>query len=262
MPLVEIIVGQNTSQETVAKAMDYVAQIRKTPIVVNDSRGFFTSRVFSTFTAEGMKLLEEGVDPALIENGAVAAGMPVGPLAVSDEVSLELQYQVLLQSERDLGAEFVAPIHYPILKKFVLELDRKGKRARHGFYAYPDAGKKYLWHGLSEVYPRSATQPSLASLKRRFLHIQALESARCLEEGVISRASDGDLASILGVGFPAYTGGTLSYIDTVGIATFVSECSQMSHDYGARFMPSPWLVDRAAAGLRFHEARAGTKPQR
>jgi 3-hydroxyacyl-CoA dehydrogenase/enoyl-CoA hydratase/3-hydroxybutyryl-CoA epimerase len=252
MPLVEIIVGRQTSQETLARALDFVATIRKTPIIVNDGRGFYTSRVFATYTAEGMKLLEEGVNPALIENAAVAAGMPVGPLAVSDEVTLELQYNATLQAERDLGGAFVAPANYQVLKTMVIDLKRIGKRAGHGFYEYPPNETKYLWPGLSTLFPLAAIQPSLNEVKQRLLHIQALESARCFEEGVITRAADADIGSVLGIGFPSYTGGALSYIDTLGIDRFVADCAYLADRNGTRFEPSAWLRERAARSAPFH----------
>jgi 3-hydroxyacyl-CoA dehydrogenase / enoyl-CoA hydratase / 3-hydroxybutyryl-CoA epimerase len=254
MSLVEIIVGKKTSRQTVARALDYVAQLRKTPIVVNDGRGFFTSRVFAAYTAEGMKLLEEGVNPALIENAALAAGMPVGPLAVSDEVTLQLQFDVMQQSKQDLGAKFVAPVNYELLKKFALELQRAGKRSGHGFYEYPAHGRKHLWPGLAELFPRATRQPSTNELKQRLLYIQSLESARCVEEGVITHASDADLGSVLGIGFPAYTGGTLSYIDSIGVTKFVAECSRLAESHGSRYQPSAWLKERAARGQPFHES--------
>jgi 3-hydroxyacyl-CoA dehydrogenase / enoyl-CoA hydratase / 3-hydroxybutyryl-CoA epimerase len=254
MPLVEIIVGRQTSQETLARALDFVATLRKTPIIVNDGRGFYTSRVFATYTAEGMKLLEEGVHPALIENAAVAVGMPVGPLAVSDEVTLELQYNATLQGERDLGAAFVAPANYKVLKTMVIDLKRIGKRAGHGFYEYPPNETKYLWPGLSALFPLAAIQPSLNEVKQRLLHIQALESARCFEEGVITRAADADIGSVLGIGFPAYTGGALSYIDTMGIDRFVADCADLADRNGMRFEPSAWLRERAARSAPFHSA--------
>ena len=252
MPLVEIIVGRRTSPEALARALDLAARLGKTPIVVNDARGFYTTRVFGAYTAEGMMLLADGVEPALIENAAIAAGMPVGPLAVSDEVSLELQYSAALQAERDLGAKFAPPANYEILKRFVLDLKRTGKRAGHGFYEYPPDGKKHLWPGLAGIFPRAARQPSVDDVKRRLLHIQALESARCVEAGVVTHAADADIGSILGVGFPAYTGGTLSYIDTIGIAPFVAELAQLARRHGPRFRPSRWLRARAAAGTPFH----------
>jgi 3-hydroxyacyl-CoA dehydrogenase / enoyl-CoA hydratase / 3-hydroxybutyryl-CoA epimerase len=248
MPLVEIVVGDRTSTETVARALDYVGQLKKTPIVAKDSRGFFTSRVFAAFTAEGIKMLEEGVNPALIENVARQAGMPVGPLAVSDEVTLELQYAVMRQTEKDLGAKFVKPVSYDVLKKFVEELKRCGRREGHGFYEYPADAKKFLWPTLSTIYPLAVTQPGPEQVRKRLLYIQALEAVRCLDEGVLTHPADADLGSVLGWGFPAYTGGALSLIDTVGVATFVAECAAMAKRHGSRFKPPRGLSARAKAG--------------
>jgi 3-hydroxyacyl-CoA dehydrogenase/enoyl-CoA hydratase/3-hydroxybutyryl-CoA epimerase len=252
MPLVEIIVGKRTGKEALARALDYVGQLRKTPIVVNDSRGFYTSRVFGTYVYEGLQLLAEGVEPALIENVARQAGMPVGPLAVSDEVTIDLQWKVIRQTEQDLGEKFVRPVSYDVVRRFVVELDRKGKRFGKGFYDYPEGGKKSLWPGLRELYPPAAKQPDVEAVRRRLLHIQALETARCFEEGVLTSAAEADLGSILGWGFPAYTGGTLSYIDTLGIAEFVAECELLAKRHGPRFKPSRWLRKRAAEGKPFH----------
>jgi 3-hydroxyacyl-CoA dehydrogenase / enoyl-CoA hydratase / 3-hydroxybutyryl-CoA epimerase len=253
MPLVEIIVGKQTSPQTLARALDYVAQLKKTPIVVSDSRNFYTSRVFGTFVHEGLSMLAEGVAPALIENAARMAGMPVGPLAVSDEVTIDLQWQVLAQTERDLGAEFRKPAGYDVIREFAVNLKRGGKRFGKGFYEYPENGAKHLWPGLEKTYPRSAEQPPVEELKRRFLHIQALEAARCVEEGIVHPV-DADLGSVLGWGYPAYTGGAISHIDTVGPARFVQECEQLARRHGARFQPSPWLTARTAAGQTFHTA--------
>ena len=251
MPLVEIIVGAETSQETIAKSLDYVKQLRKTPIVVNDSRGFYTSRVFSTFTDEGTTMLGEGIIPAMIENAAKFAGMPVGPLAVLDEVTIELAYKVTKQTEKDLGNQYEATSGWPVLEK-MYDLDRKGKRFGLGFYDYPGDGKKRLWSGLAENFPPSAVQPEFESLKQRLLHRQALEAVRCLEEGVISEPEDGDIGSVFGIGFPPYTGGPFSYIDTIGIAQFVAECETLAERHGKRFAPSQWLKDRAASGQNFY----------
>lgn len=251
MPLVEIIVGEQTSPQTLARALDYVAQLKKTPIVVSDSRNFYTSRVFGTFVHEGLAMLAEGVAPALIENAARMAGMPVGPLAVSDEVTIQLQWQVLSQTERDLGVEFRKPAGYEVIREFAVNLKRPGKRFGKGFYEYPEGGAKHLWPGLEKIYPRLAEQPPVEELKLRFLHIQALEAARCVEEGIVHPV-DADLGSVLGWGYPAYTGGAISYIDTVGLSRFVSECEQLAQRHGARFQPSPWLTARAAAGQVFH----------
>ncbi|MGR8948165.1 MAG: 3-hydroxyacyl-CoA dehydrogenase NAD-binding domain-containing protein, partial [Gammaproteobacteria bacterium] len=194
MPLVEIIVGEETSEATIARSLDYVQQLRKTPVVVNDSRGFFTSRVFFTFVDEGTTMLSEGVIPAVIENAAKFAGMPVGPLAVLDEVTVELAYNVTKQSEQDLGDAYEPASGWPVLEK-LYTLDRKGKRFGAGFYDYPEDGKKRLWSGLGELYPIASAQIDFELVKRRLLHRQALEAARCLEEGVISAPEDGDIGS-------------------------------------------------------------------
>jgi len=254
MPLVEIIVGKETSEATLAKAIDYVMQLKKTPIVVNDSRGFYTSRVFGTFTNEGMTLLGEGVKPALIENAAKMAGLPVGPLAVLDEVTLELAYHVTAQSREALGAAYTPASSWPVLRKMVEDLKRLGKRHGQGFYEYPADARKRLWAGLAEHFPVAAEQPSVEEVKTRLLYIQALETARCMEEGVLRTAIDGDLGSILGWGFPAWTGGTLSFIDTVGIGPFVAECERLAAAYGPRFQPSAALKARAARGEGFYPA--------
>jgi 3-hydroxyacyl-CoA dehydrogenase/enoyl-CoA hydratase/3-hydroxybutyryl-CoA epimerase len=254
MPLVEIILGKKTNEDTLARALDYVGQLRKTPIVVNDSRGFYTSRCFGTFVNEGIALLQEGVNPALIENGAKLAGMPVGPLAVSDEVSIDLSWKVMTQTEKDLGRRFDKPVSYDTVRKFVEELKRPGRRFGAGFYDYPQDGKKHLWPGLAEVFPRAPQQPSVDEVMKRLLYIQALETTRCMEEGVVTTAAEADLGSILGWGFPAWTGGTLSYVDTIGIRSFVAECDRLAKRYGKRFKPSKWLRQRAERNEPFHPA--------
>ncbi len=252
MPLVEIILGEKTNDETIARSLDYIQQIRKTPIVVNDSRGFYTSRVFSTGSSEGIMMLAEGVKPALVENAAKMAGMPVGPLAVTDEVTLELAYKIGKETAAALGQEYPADAGQEAVRKMVEDLDRKGKRFGKGFYDYPADAKKHLWPGLAEHFPVSADQPDIEELKKRLLNIQALETTRCFEEGVLTHAEDADIGSIFGWGFPPYTGGTLSYIDTMGIREFVAECDRMAAAYGERFEVSPWLRERADKDLSFY----------
>jgi 3-hydroxyacyl-CoA dehydrogenase/enoyl-CoA hydratase/3-hydroxybutyryl-CoA epimerase len=257
MPLVEIILGKKTSEDTLARALDYVGQLRKTPIVVNDSRGFYTSRCFGTYVYEGMAMLQEGVNPALIENAAKMAGMPVGPLAVADEVTIDLQWKVIKQTEQDLGRKFVKPVAYDVVQKFVEELKRPGRRFGAGFYDYPKDAKKHLWPGLRDTYPLAFKQLETEEVVKRLMYIQALETTRCMEEGVVTTAAEADLGSILGWGFPAWTGGTLSYIDTIGIRAFVAECERMSRRYGKRFKPSKWLKQRAERNESFHPAESG-----
>jgi len=254
MPLVELIVGEKSSDEAIARGLDYIQQIRKTPIVVNDSPGFYTSRVFGTSTNEGMTMLAEGVKPALIENAAKMAGLPVGPLAVMDEVTLELGYKISKQAAADGGDDYEFDSSFPVMRKFVEDLDRKGKRFGKGFYDYPVDGKKHLWPGLAEIYPVKDEQPPVQEVMDRLLYRQALETARCFEEGVLSHPADADVGSIFGWGFPPWTGGTLSFIDTVGIKHFVAECDRMSDAYGSRFEVSDWLRKRAEKGESFYPA--------
>lgn len=241
MMLVELIVGEKTSDYALAVAIDYVRKIRKTPIVVNDSRGFYTSRCFSSFSAEGMELLKDGVDPVLIENAAKLAGMPVGPLAVTDEVSIELMYKIASEAVRD-GALSVEDTSYQMGQQFT-NMGRLGKKSKAGFYEYPAEGAKYLWPGLGELFPRAPIQPSLEEVMARLLYRQAIEARRCFEEGVIRTRLDADLGSILAWGFPAYTGGALSFIDYVGLDTFVLECERMAVSYGVRFQPTKGLLE-------------------
>ncbi|MEO8059438.1 MAG: 3-hydroxyacyl-CoA dehydrogenase family protein [Burkholderiales bacterium] len=253
MPLLELIVGEATSRATLARTLDLAEQLRKTPIVVHDSRGFFTSRTFGSFVKEGLAMLQEGVLPPLIENAARQAGMPVGPLAATDEVSLDITLKVYDQ----WLADGVQPAHEPALsidltRRMVTELGRSGKLAGAGFYEYPKEGKKRLWPGLAKLCPPALTQPDVEELKLRFLTIQAIEAARCVEEGVITDPGDADVGSILGIGYPAWTGGVLSYIDTQGLERFVSTAQRMSEAYGRRYEPSPWLVQRALESRRFH----------
>ncbi len=252
MPLVELIVGEKSSDQAIARGLDFIQQIRKTPIVVNDSPGFYTSRVFSTSTNEGMTMLAEGISPALIENAAKMAGMPVGPLAVMDEVTLELGYKITMQAASDQGEDYEFASGFPVLRKFVEDLDRKGKRFGKGFYEYPEGDRKFLWPGLADLYPVNDEQPAVQEVIDRLLYRQALETARCFEEGVMDHASDADIGSIFGWGFPPWTGGTLSFIDTVGIQHFVAECDRMTEAYGPRFAVSDWLRQRTEKNEAFH----------
>jgi 3-hydroxyacyl-CoA dehydrogenase / enoyl-CoA hydratase / 3-hydroxybutyryl-CoA epimerase len=243
MQLVEIIMGEQTSDYALAVAIDYTRKIKKTPIVVNDSRGFYTSRCFGTYTAEGMELLKDGVNPILIENAGKLAGMPVGPLAVHDEVALDLSLKIMTESI-NAGLMPDTDATYLMVKQFN-ELGRIGKKAKAGFYDYPaDGSPKHLWPGLAELFPVVADQPALAEVKTRLLYRQAIEAVRCFEEGVIRTKLDADLGSILAWGFPAYTGGALSFVDFVGIETFVATCDRLSDQYGDRFRPTAGLRAR------------------
>ena len=256
MPLVEVILGEKTEDRATAVALDYIAAIRKTPIVVHDSRGFYTSRVFGTYTREGMHLLAEGVKPALIENVAKHAGMPVGPLAVTDEVSLELSYHVMEQTRKDLGDAYPWSAADDVVNKMVTELDRRGKRFGKGFYDYPEGGKKHLWVGLGEHFPVADAQPDPAHIRQRLLYVQALDTVRCMDEGVVTDPADADIGSIFGWGFPPYTGGTLSFIETEGLANFVRNADALAEKYGERFAVPDSLRKMAAAGGSFFAAPA------
>jgi len=251
MGLVEVIMGKQTGSVALATALDFIARIRKTPIVVNDSRGFYTSRVFQTLVYEGAAMLEEGVEPARIENAAKAIGMPVGPLALLDEVTMDLCVSIVEQAIAQKDPNYVPRGGVPVLRTMI-GLGRGSRKAGAGFYDYPSDGPKRLWKGLAEHFPPAAEQPDQDELKTRFLYVQAIETARCLEEGVLETAEDGDLGSLYGWGFPAWTGGTLSYIDTVGVARFVAEADRLTQAYGPRFAPSPWLRERAAKGETFY----------
>ena len=249
MPLVEIIKGAKTSPETVAKAYDTVLAIGKTPIVVNDSRGFFTSRTFGTFVQEGCAMLAEGIPAAVIENAGRLAGMPVGPLAVIDETSMSLSVHVMEQTKADLEAEgkvFESNPGQDVIFRMVKDLKRPGRAGGGGFYEYPKDGKKFLWPGLAKEFGKGNVAYDFEELKERLLVRQAVETARCLEEGVLTTFHDANIGSIQGIGFPAWTGGALQYINWFGVAKFVSRADEFAKKYGKRFDPPKLLRDLAA----------------
>lgn len=254
MPLVEIILGEKTDDETLAKAFDYVLQIGKTPIVVNDSRGFYTSRVFGTYVSEGVAMLGEGVHPRSIEVAGMKTGMPMPPLALQDEVSLSLALHVIEQQQKDMQAEgktMVMPPSYDILSAFVKEHDREGKKNGKGFYEYPEKGDKYLWPELVNLYPTITEQPSQKDLVDRLMFIQANESAKCYEENVVRSVADTNIGSIFGWGFAPHQGGTLQFINSMGVEKFVSRSRELAKQYGKRFEPANILVDMAEKGKEF-----------
>ena len=260
MPLVEIIVGKQTGPEAIAKALDYVAAIRKTPIVVNDSRGFYTSRCFGTYVQEGLALLSEGTNPALIENVGRHMGMPVGPLAVNDEVGLDLSYKVGQQTKADLGDKYVEQPGSVVIET-MHELGRQGRKNAKGFYVYPEApGKKYLWPDLLATVSDglAETQPTPEAVRERLLYRQMVECARCFAEGVLETPQDGDLGAIFGWGFAPFTGGPFSHMDTIGIANVVAILDGLAQRHGDRFTPPQLLRDMAAKGETFY-GRAALK---
>jgi len=254
MPLVEIIKGAKTSPETLARAYDYVMQIGKTPIVVNDSRGFFTSRVFRTFRNEGISMLAEGADPALIEKASVEVCMPVGPLAVADEVSMALSLSVTEQTKIDLAAEgktYQAQAADAVVEKMVNTLKRPGRAGGGGFYEYPAEGKKFLWPELAKHFGAGTLQIPYQDMKDRILFIQAIETIRCLEEDVLESARDANIGSIMGIGFPKWTGGAIQFVNQYGLEKFTLRARELAAKYGSRFNPPELLIKKAEAGLRF-----------
>ncbi|PHP18650.1 3-hydroxyacyl-CoA dehydrogenase [Sphingobium sp. IP1] len=258
MGLVEVIMGQQTSKETLAKGLDFIAQLRKTPIVVNDSRGFYTSRVFQMLIHEGAAMLAEGVPPAVIENAAKAVGMPVGPLALLDELTLDLPLKIVDQAIAEEGDKYTPPAGTAVMRRMKDEIGRSSRKAGGAFYDYPEGGKKHLWKGLADHFPVKQDW-DVEELKKRYLYAQAMETARCLEENVLETPQDADLGAIYGWGFPAWTGGTISYIDTIGLKTFVEESDRLAQLYGPRFLPSAWLRDKAAKGEDFYAPASATR---
>jgi 3-hydroxyacyl-CoA dehydrogenase / enoyl-CoA hydratase / 3-hydroxybutyryl-CoA epimerase len=261
MMLVEIILGKETGDAALAMALDFVRAIRKTPIVVNDSRGFYASRVVGTYLREGHLMLTEGVPPALIENVARMAGMPVGPLSLTDEVAVDLAWKILKATEADLGAAAVDPKQKALLAEMVEKRSRFGRKNGKGFYDYPPNAPKRLWPGLTDLQPNrlNVDDIDIAMLKRRLLGIQALESARCIEDKVVTDVREADVGSILGFGFAPFTGGTISYIDGMGVKAFVQMCNDLAKACGERFKPSKLLIDMANKGETFYGRFAPTQ---
>ncbi|WP_367110152.1 3-hydroxyacyl-CoA dehydrogenase NAD-binding domain-containing protein [uncultured Psychrobacter sp.] len=257
MPLVEIIMGEQTDDETLAKAFDYVVQIGKTPIVVNDSRGFYTSRVFGTYVSEGIAMLGEGIHPRSIEVAGLKTGMPMPPLALQDEVSLSLALHVSEQQQLDMQSEgkpVVVRPSYETLKTLVKKYNREGKKNGKGFYEYPEDGDKYLWPKLIDLYPPKAEQPPQQDLIDRLMFIQANESAKCYEENVVRSVADTNIGSIFGWGFAPQQGGTLQFINSMGLDKFIERSYELAEQYGERFKPAKIVLDMAEKGEVFSDA--------
>lgn len=254
MMLTEVILGKNTGDRALAVALDYVAAIKKTPIVVNDTRGFFVNRCVFRYIHEAYDMLIEGVPAAMIENAAKMAGMPVGPLSLNDEVAIDLSQKILKATVADLGRKAVDERHLALIDKLVDELDRRGRKNGKGFYEYPaKPAKKFLWPELKTLYPQKpADEIDVNTLKQRFLVTIALEAARTMEEGIVTDPREADVGSILGFGFAPYTGGALSYIDGMGVKAFVDLAEKLASSYGVHFKPTPLLKDMAAKGETFY----------
>ena len=249
MQLVEIIKGKNTSAETLAKAYDYVQQIGKIPIVVNDSRGFFTSRVFGTFVQEGLRLLHEGVHPARIEMAALKAGMPVGPLAIQDEVALTLSEHVANETRQALQAEgkdLPRSGADDVIQTMIHTFDREGKAAGAGFYDYPEGGKKHLWEGLNHW--KQDVDISEQEMIDRFLFVQSLDTLRCYEENVLESIIDANIGSIFGIGFAPWTGGAIQFLNQYGLDQAVQRANELEAKYGERFKAPQRLVESVSSG--------------
>jgi 3-hydroxyacyl-CoA dehydrogenase/enoyl-CoA hydratase/3-hydroxybutyryl-CoA epimerase len=248
MPLVEIIVGEKTSDLALAKAFDYTQQIKKTPIVVNDSLGFFTSRTFGTYLDEGVRLLHEGVHPVLIDNLGKAVGMPVGPLAVFDEVSMELSRKAQ-ETWKEMGVVDQwgdGTVLREVIETMVVENGRGGRHHGGGFYEYAEDGSKAIWSPLFDLYYRSDICMPGQDIKDRLLFRQVIEALKCLESGVLRSEEDGNIGSIMGIGAPVWTGGLLQFVKTYGYDKFVARCRELESAYGERFAPPQIALDRAA----------------
>ena len=254
MKLVEIIRGRQTDDETVARAFDYVQAIGKMPIVVNDSRGFFTSRVFGTFVMEGVAMVGEGIPAAAVENAGIQCGMPVGPLAVLDETALTLSLHVMDQTRADFEAEGKTYSPTPgelLVAEMVRKHERPGRAGGGGFYEYPTekGAKKFLWPKLKDLFEKPDAEWNITDLKDRLLYRQAVETARCLSENVLTTVHDANIGSIFGIGFPAWTGGAMQFIYGMGIEAFEARAAELAQRYGAGFT----LSDAVKAAIRTYQ---------
>jgi len=254
MQLVEIIRGKQTNDETVARAYDYVQAIGKMPIVVNDSRGFFTSRVFGTFVMEGVAMVGEGIPAAAVENAGIQCGMPVGPLAVLDETALTLSLHVMEQTRADFEAEGKTYVPTPgeaLVAEMVRKHNRPGRAGGGGFYEYPaeKGAKKFLWPQLKPLFEKADTAWDITDLKDRLLFRQAVETARCLSENVLTSVHDANIGSIFGIGFPAWTGGAMQFIYGMGIEAFEARAAELAQKFGAGFA----LTDAVKAVIRKYQ---------
>jgi 3-hydroxyacyl-CoA dehydrogenase/enoyl-CoA hydratase/3-hydroxybutyryl-CoA epimerase len=261
MPLLEIVVGERTSDETTYRALDFAHQIGKTPIVVNDSRGFFTSRVIGTFMTEGVSMLEEGVPAATIEQASSQAGYPAPVLQLADELNLKLMRKIRNETRRAAEAEGSGWVEHPadgILDRMIDEFARPGRLDGAGFYEYEDGKRTHLWRGLAEAFGGQNLAIPFEDLKERMMFIEALETVKCMDEGVIESVADANIGSIFGIGFPAWTGGVVQFMNGYdgGLAGFVARAQELAAAYGDRFEPPASLVEMAERGETYSDARA------
>ncbi|PBB45510.1 3-hydroxyacyl-CoA dehydrogenase [Mesorhizobium sp. WSM3866] len=255
MMLVEIILGKKTGDKALAVAIDFVRAIKKTPIVVNDTRGFYVNRCVLRYMSEAYKMLIEGVPAAMIENAAKAAGMPVGPLALTDETAIDLAQKIMKQTIKDLGEKAVDPKQMALINTMVDTHGRFGRKNGKGFYDYPaKPAKKKLWPGLKDLYPQLKPEKvDYEELKERLLVTIALEAVRVMEEGIVTDPREADVGSILAFGFAPFTGGALSYIDVIGAKRFVKIAKGLQKKYGAEFKAPKLLLDMAEKGETFYQ---------
>ena len=252
MPLLEIIHGKQTGDRALAKSLDFARQLRKTPIVVNDGRFFYVNRCVLRFIEEAHYMLDEGVKPALIENAARMIGMPVGPLSLNDETALDLGLKIRRVTRAALGDKYVPNPAEARLDDMVEKLGRLGRKSGTGFYDYPKDGKKALWPGLTDMFPVADQQPDVEELKSRYLVVQAVEAVRAIEDGVVTDMREADVGAIMGFGFAPWSGGPISYIDTMGTKTFLAECDRLAARYGDRFKAPQLLREMAGKGETFY----------
>ena len=255
MPLVEIIKGEKTSDAVLAKVIDYTLQIRKTPIVVNDSRGFFTSRVIGTFINEALAAVGEGIEPAFIEQAGSQAGYPAPPLQLSDELTLTLMQKIRKETVAAAEAEGVTiPAHgADAVVDWMIENGHPSRKDGAGFYEYTDGKRGLLWQGVRDHYKSGSTEIPLEDLKERMLFAEALETVKCFDEGVLNSVADANIGSIFGIGFPAWTGGVIQYINGYegGLQGFVDRARDLASKYGSHFEPPASLVEKAARGEKY-----------
>jgi 3-hydroxyacyl-CoA dehydrogenase/enoyl-CoA hydratase/3-hydroxybutyryl-CoA epimerase len=273
MPLLEIIKGEKTNDETLHRAVDFAKLIKKTPIVVNDSRGFFTSRVIGTFINEGISMLLEGVPAPTIEQASSQAGYPAPVLQLTDEVNMKLMRKIRVATEAAAEAANLEwelhPSEEGVVDRMLDEFDRPGRLEGRGFYEYADGKRVGLWKGLHDAFPPvdDPSAISLRDLEERMLFIESLESVKCHDEGVIETVADANIGSIMGIGFPAWTGGVLQYINGyqhpvhgTGPSAFVARARELAAAYGERFEPPASLVEKAERGEIYADEAAVATP--